>query len=412
MQRHFCVLLFTACSLWAMVVTLFVAACSSGSGGNEEQSEGAVKLVLGKLQVPLLDSISVHVSATGMKDLHLSANFANDNVKIEGIPLGENRKFEVKVYADGGKEVLTGEANAHIVAGQTATIPIALTALSGFLRIEVPLGLANSENIHSGVLHLDSLVFQMQIETGKGVFATGALPLNRTFNLNLRLMNIGGDTLFLGQDSIILTSISQTKTIQLRSTRGSAILALEASSSEPTQILAMLPKSTSRPPLYYGDLFFTEIFADPKTNGNDFEYMEIYNATLDTLELSKCRIAQTINSNSTAVTQRFSMPEDLILLPMKFLYFGRDSVMGTDFKYKSFTLSNTGQSLGFFCESTISTVSTIIDTLSYSNTGENKFPLSQGNTMQLPLSNFANRTSGSSWCTSPDPSPKQDANCQ
>jgi len=392
MQKHFCVLLFTACGLWAMVITLFLAACSSGLSGDEEQSDGTVKLVLGKLQVPLFDSISVHVTAESMKSLHISANFVNDNVKIEGIPLGEARKFEVKVYADGGKEVLRGNATADIVANQTATISISLTALSGFLRVEIPLGLSNNEKIHSGILHLDSLEFQMQIETGKGVFSTGALPLDQNFNLSLQLMNSDGDTLFLGDKQIKLSSITQTETIPLRSNMGSAILELEASLDGPVQILAKLP-STSRSPRN-GDLFFTEIFAYTKSYGEDFEYMEIYNATLDTLILSNCHIKQN--------TSTLNMSENLILPPMEYLFFGRDSVANADFNYQKFTLNNSGANLdlGFYCGELT------VDSLKYSS----PFPLKQGIPMQLPLSNFADRANGVSWCSGS--SPKQDASCQ
>ncbi len=395
MQRHFCVLLFTACGLWAMVIALFVMACSSVSGENEEQSDGTVKLVLGRLQVPLFDSISVHVSADDMKSLHISANSVNDNIKIEGIPLGENRKFEVKVYADNGKEVLEGEAVADIIANQAATIPISLNALSGFLRLEIPLGLANRENIHSGTLLLDSLEFEMQIESGKGIFSTGALPLNQVFNLYLKLMDEGGDTLFFGEKQITLSSILQTETMLLQSTKSSVILELEASSSEPMQILAVLPTSVSRPPENYGDLFFTEIFANPQVSGDDFEYMEIYNATLDTLMLSYCEIKH-------ASSLILKMPDSLILPPMSFLFFGRENVGNADFNYKSFKLNNSGNNLdlGFYCGTFA------IDTLNYSS----PFPLKQGTAMQLPLSNFADRANGTSWCLGF--SRKQDALCQ
>ncbi|MCL2207806.1 MAG: hypothetical protein FWB90_06915 [Fibromonadales bacterium] len=393
MIRHFCVLFFAASTLWTAVVTLFLAACSSGGGsiGHEEQRGGSAKLVLGRLQVPLFDSISVHVSAANMENIHISANSVNENLKIDGIPLGENRKFEVKVYADNGKPVLSGEASADISAGQTVTLPISLTPLSGFLRLEIPLGLANSENIHSGTLSLDSLNFQMQIENGKGIFSTGALPLNLAFTLKLELKDPKGSVLFFGEKQIKLSALQQTETMQLQSNRGSAVLELEASSIEPLQILAILPKSQTRTPQYYGDLFFTEIYADPKTNGEPFEYMEVYNATLDTLELGLCQISQ------------LKMPEGLILPPMEFLFFGQDSVENTDFKYKGLNLTNTGFKISFSCGNQV------IDSLSTTKNADNPFPISRGKAMQLPLSNFKNRDKGSSWCFGF--SPKQDAYC-
>jgi hypothetical protein len=97
------------------------------------------------------------------------------------------------------------------------------------------------------------------------------------------------------------------------------------------------------------------------------------------------------------------MPDDLILLPTEFLYFGRDSVMDADFNYEKFRLVQGGQSLGFFCGKSI------IDTLTFHAVGDNPFPLMLGKAMQLPLSNFAERATGTSWCIGK--SPRNDASC-
>jgi hypothetical protein len=167
------------------------------------------------------------------------------------------------------------------------------------------------------------------------------------------------------------------------------------------QILAMLPISISRQPENYGDLFFTEIFAETK-NDAAFQYLEIYNATLDTLELSQCRIAR--NAITSATTYHYKILEDLILPPMEFLYLGRDSVANADFYYTGLKLEKNGHSLGFFCGTFV------IDTLDFSANSGNSFPIAQGKAMQLPLANFENRTNGSFWCSGF--SPKQDAECQ
>jgi len=384
------------------LAAICITACSHGGGDNGQLGDSGVSLFLGRLQVPLFDSISVNVSGADMANIHISTNSIKDNIKIDGIPLGENREFAVKVYADQGKLVQEGKATADLNSNQTVTIPISLKALAGFLRLEIPLGLLNNTDVHSGTLFLNSLEFKMQIENGKGVFNTGALPLNQIFALNLELKNLKGEIIFTGQKQITLSAILQTETMQLQSTKGSAILELEANYNKPVQILAMLPLSTSRKPENYGDLFFTEIFADPKTNGDGFEYLEIYNATLDTLELSSCRIAT--NRNTNAATTRLDMPENLILPPMEFLFFGRDSVENADFNYEKFGLGNTAQSLGFFCGNSV------IDSLYYSTKEENPFPMAKGKAMQLPLSNFANRAIGASWCFGS--SPRQDAFCQ
>jgi len=399
MLRHFYIL---GAAATAAIVS-FVVACSGGGGGRSSGGDGEggiVKLFLGKLQVPMFDSISVNVFASDMDTIHISKKSLEDNLKIEGVPQGENRKFQVKIYADSGKLVQKGEATADIKADESTTIPITLEALFGFLRLEVPLGFINNTGVSSGKLSLNGSNFKMTFENGKGVFNTNALPLNKELSLNIELYDEKGKTLFYGNEKITLNSISQSKTMQLSSYNGSAILKLTAKHEGPTQILALLP-SISRPPKNYGDVFFTEIFVYPKTSGDSYEYLEIYNATIDTLELSHCRIAR--NRNTTASTQKFNMPDSLIIPPMEFLFFGRDSVDDAFFKYKGFTLANTEQSLGIFCDSIV------IDSLFYSNKTEIKFPLVMGTPMQLPLENYKNRALGSSWCLGF--SPGEDAIC-
>jgi len=402
MIRHFCVLCIAAFSFWSAMFGLLFVACSgggSGGGGSGNATEGNVKLFLGKLQVPMFDSISVVVSAADMASIHVSKKTLDENLKIEGIPEGETRKFEVKIYADSGVLVQKGEAIADIKAGESITIPLKLEALVGFLSLEIPLGFTNSTGVSSGKLYLDDMEFDMQIENGKGIFNTGSLPLDKDFNIRIELKDENGEILFTGSKNITLSSISQTETMQSQSTRGSVILELSASSAGSSQGQVTLP-SNSRPPKNYGDVFFTEIFADPKTNGNDFEYLEIYNSTIDTLKLSGCRIAR--DRNTTANTYKFDMPDNLTLAPMEFLFFGRDSVKNAHFYYKGLTLANTGQSLGIFCDKTV------IDSIYFSK-AEN-FPLKTGTAMQLPIKNYESRTLGSSWCLGF--SPGEDAICK
>jgi hypothetical protein len=94
----------------------------------------------------------------------------------------------------------------------------------------------------------------------------------------------------------------------------------------------------------------------------------------------------------------------LVLPPIDYIILGRNSVLNANFNYGSYALLKTGQSLGFFCGDLT------IDTLTYSKSGDNVFPLAKGKAMQLPLAYYSNRTQGESWCFGF--SPKTDAICQ
>jgi len=388
MLRFFCILFATAC----------IAACSHGVDKELYENKG-VNLSLGKLQVPFFDSISVQVSAADMASIHISQNSLGNNIKIEGIPEGEARKFEVKVYADCGKLVQEGEAIADIKADESIIIPITLNALLGFLKLEIPLGFTNNTGVSSGKLFLENMEFEMIFENGKGVFNTKALSLNKKLFLNIELYDENEELLFTGEKEITLHSISQNETMQLHSIKGSATLELIASSDGPMQILAILPASAygKRTPQNYGDIFFTEIYANP-TENDYFQYMELYNSTSDTMQLSNyCKIVRMDNGTEHKIT-------DLTIPPMSYAIIGRNSVLNKDYYCGTFALLKTEMSLGLFCGNSA------IDTLTYSSKGDNKFPLEKGLAMQLSLSNFANRNLGTSWCFGF--SPKQDALCQ
>jgi len=402
MLKRFGILFIPACATWAAAITIFITACSKSGGGGEEHENASIRLFLGKLEVPMFDSISVHISAADMANIHIVEKTTKDNLRIDGIPQGENRKFEIKIYADSGKLVQSGDATADIKAGETVNIPIFLNTMQGFLKLEIPLGIQNTSGISSGKLFLNSLVLNMKIENGKGIFSTGAFPLNETIALRIELKNSNGDILFFGQKQITLSSILQTETMQLQPTTGSAVLELQASSEGPAQILAMLPESEYgfRTPKNFGDLFFTEIFTDP-ADGDHFQYIELYNITLDTLQLADCKIAR--NREYTGTNGRLILKE-LLLPPMEYIVLGRMSVVNANYNYGSFTLLKTEQSLGFFCGDLA------IDTLTYFNKGDNIFPMSKGSAMQLPLENYKNRAIGSSWCFGF--SPKSNAICR
>jgi len=381
-------------------IVSFFAACGKGggsSGGGDEEG-GSVKLYLGKLSVPMFDSITVTISAADMATIYVSKKSLDENLKIDGIPQGEDREFEVKVYAD-GKLVQKGKASSPIVADESVVVPIILDALYGFLRLEIPIG--NNSIIRSGKMSIDyNLVYEMTFENGKGVFNTNALQLDEPLFLRIELRGENGDLLFSGEEHVILRFISQTETIKLSSTNGSAVLELTASSEGPMQILATLPATAYGKgfPENYGDIMFTEIYANPASTEDDyFQYMELYNSTSDTLQLSNCKIKRTDKNSDSIKISNFNIP------PMSYAIIGRNKVQDKDYS-SSFSLLKTAMGLGLFCKEQA------IDTLTFSNKGENIFPLEKGTPMQLPLENYKTRTLGSSWCLGS--SPRKDAICQ
>lgn len=378
---------------------VFLVACGREGGGTiSPQEQSFVRLQLGRNQVPGLDSVVVGVSGSEMAPLHFAYNEFTPQLVLEDIPPGPDRRFVVQVYASGGVLVQQGESVADILSGETVNLTVALQALVGFLHIHVPLGLNNEWGIVSGELQVldeggDTFVYSMTLGEGFGAFETTALPLNNPLLVQLKLHDASGSTLFTGERTVVLANIVQNEELTLRSTRGTAAITIQLASMEPLQILANLPVSSKRAPMAANEMLFTEIFAYPKTGGDDYEYLEIYNTTLDTLHLQGCSIGR--SRSSSGATSVFALSEAVSVAPMEYYVLGRDSADLADEHYSSFVLSNSGQSLVLFCGDLV------LDSLSYlpASDAENPFPLSMGVSMQLPIAQWKQRHQGSSWCS-------------
>lgn len=386
------------CSM-AVLFAMILGGCGGGSSSDPTPTldQGAVRLLLGQNTLPSFDSLVVHISASAMENRHFAYTALTEECILDDIPPGSDRNFKVQVYADGGQLVQQGEAVSDVAAGETIALTVVLQALAGFLQVEVPLGLGNSLGIARGTLTLSATgaadrTVAMLLENGKGSFATGALPLDVEFVLRVQLYNASGTVLYNGQRTVKLATLVQTETLTLTSTQGTARLQLQLASSKPAQILASLPSATRRVPAASAEVIFTELLPYPKTSGDDFEFMELYNTTLDTLELSGCSIARL--RTSSGASARLELPAGFTLAPMAYGVLGRDSATFAPLRYQSFVLSNSGQSLVLYCGSVL------LDSLYYSAATDtlNPFPLEAGKSLQLPLSNWQKRTLGSSWC--------------
>lgn len=384
-----------------LLATWLQSCGGDGGGGAVLPTRCEARILLGKESVPLFDSLVVLVSSSDMTSMHFLFSDLQEELKLTDLPPGTDRTFKVQVFADGGQMVQQGEVVSDLPSGEPVTLNMVLLALAGFLRIEVPLGFDNSAGIVAGSMVLKSSgqpdkTYVLQIVDGKGFFLTGALPLNTDFMLQIDLIDTGNVILFNGTRSLRLASLLQNESLALKSTRGEANLVLTLASGEPMQILASLPVAQLRVPVKEHEVLFTELFPYPKTSGDDYEFMELYNTTLDTLDLSGCIIGKT--RTSSGATAALSMPTGTLLAPMAYWVLGRDSVSFAQYRYTSFVLSNSGQSLLLHC------AGLVLDSLTYALPSDlvNPFPLVAGASMQLPLRNWQSRALGASWCAGED----------
>jgi hypothetical protein len=371
-----------------------------GGGHNSESSpiDALVQVTLAKETMESLDSLSLTVSATGMVSIHKKWSGFPGVADLGGIPPGSARRFLAKGYA-GGKIVQQGEAVADLVAGETKLLNISLEALFGFVQMEVPLGMSNPLGVQTGLLLLtgngqnDSLALSGTLPNK--YFRSGPLPLNQKYRIEVQLFDSAGKLIYSGEDSAQVSASTPEIALVLRSLVAGVSLGLILKSNPDIYGKVILPGSLRRVPRASQDLLILEMLPNPKSNGNDYEYTEIFNATLDTLNLDSCRLAKDrVTTGTTTAVKLLGCS----IAPGAFAIVGRDSVPFADCSAGEFSLSNTGQSVIVHCGNLL------VDSIAYSSPTDslNPFPLVVGKSLEIPIARHLERALGTKWCAGVD----------
>ncbi|HSQ42962.1 MAG TPA: hypothetical protein VLM37_11845 [Fibrobacteraceae bacterium] len=396
----------------------FWSACGGGHGETSLEMEAQIHLTIARATSQDLDSLVLSISAEDMDTLRKSWTKETSTLEIGSILPGSQRALVVEAFAD-GFAVQRGETVLDLVAGETRSVTLNLTAIYGYLTLTVPLGLANPLGVTDGILVLSSEegidTLNLEGTLPNRYFQSGGLELGQTYTISIVLLDSNGTQLYSGLDTVLVEVDSPELSVSL----GSLVAELSVNLSLDTTPIVngwlALPGSESRTPESWHDLVIVELLPNPKTSGDDWEYTEIFNATLDTLLLDSCALAKTIGaiSASTSVTLTgCSIP------PGNFRVIGRDSVPFADCSAGEFTLTNSGQTVVLHCGDLR------IDSIVFHSASDslNPFPLSVGASIQIPVADYAQRDSGAAWCAGVDSvdmgnefyvlgSPGEDAEC-
>ncbi|MFA6341385.1 MAG: hypothetical protein WCX75_00870 [Fibrobacteraceae bacterium] len=372
---------------------LLLSACHDNASSNKTPYEGgtaAVRLDIGDMEMPLLDSITI--DCMGADTTHLVSTSIDNIFSMDLLPFNP-WVFRARVYANGGLLTQEGETEATVNAGDQLDLLIQLRALIGFIYLEIPLGLGNPLGIESGTLkiisnHVDT-TYTFELDDKEATLGTKALALGETYFIKINLFNALKDTVYAFSDSILINADNSFPTIILESLRGEISVSIQMQTMSPLEWQATFSTSKKRTPIA-GDLLITEFFADPKSSGTKFEFVEIYNGTLDSLILDSCTLAESSSKTETL------LPANTVIPPSTFWVLGSDSVNAADVIIDTLGLPKTSHALVFHCKSEV------IDSLWYNSktdsTNTNPFPLATGKTTQLPLDNWKTQEAGTSWC--------------
>lgn len=389
-------------TLWALALSTFalaLSACGKDSAektiANTEGVSAKVQLELHYTSVPLMDSLVI--DCIGADTLHLVKSPDEHSLELDLFP-HDHWKFLAKIYANGNL-MQKGEVEARLEAGKTEEINIKMRPLAGFIYLRIPLGFGSPVKIAYGQMELqseDSLyTYLMEIVDSDGVFHTDFLALEKSYRLKITLFDQLDNNIYQVEDSLYLSPNNPVPSLELKSLRGKAAIAIEIADNANLEIQMNLPASRRSP--QKNDLVITEFLSAPlKTDSNQYEFIEIYNGSIDTLLLGGC----TIGTGSTG-SKAWEITANGIA-PGKSLVFG-DTSASTPVAFRNTAtwgdLTNTKSSIVLQCNGTI------LDSLFYSNIQDsatvipnNSNPSKNPQSTQLNLRLWQTRGLGESWC--------------
>ncbi|MCQ2100920.1 MAG: lamin tail domain-containing protein [Fibrobacter sp.] len=310
----------TKCFLAAI---LFCAAffwnCGTDSTNNQLSSvdveKTSVSLRFSYTETPLVDSLVL--DCLGPDTLHLIHAPGNPDFSLDLFP-SDHWSFKAKIYANGDL-LQMGELEAKLSAGAAVNLSIQMHAIVGFVYIEVPLGLNNSAGVTRGTMTLtsdkDSYTIPMTQTATAGIFKSGMLKLGANYDVEITLFGEDGKGIYKLKDKFLLTEDSPVPNLTLNSLRSQVSLMVNFAPEKNVELTLPLPAGYRKPRA--NELLITEVMAAPDNKDTtQYEFVEIYNGSLDTLILDDCAIGLTSSSSTKFIPLTVSEipPNEILVL--------------------------------------------------------------------------------------------------
>lgn len=300
----------TALALWN---------CSSDSSHDDSiqafqlGTQANVALNLDYSDTPLIDSLVL--DCYGSDTLHFVHSVEKKLFNLDVFPSDE-WIFKAKLYAN-GTLMQEGEITTALEAGATINLKIPMHALVGFVYVEIPIGFGNPAGIKKGEMKLtskdESYTYPMVFNSDNVSFKSGDLKLNREYHITLTMQDESGKSIFSLEDDFSLDENSPIPNFQIASLRSKIALAIELAKDVNVQVTLKLP-ATKRTPVA-NDLIMSEFFvvANDK-DSSQYNFVEFYNGSTDTLVLDKCSLGKTSSVTGAADIGTTSLPPNEVLV--------------------------------------------------------------------------------------------------
>ena len=357
-----------------------------------------VALSLDYTETPLLDSLVL--DCYGTDTLHLVHSIEKKSFNLDLFP-GDEWVFNAKLYANGAL-MQEGEVTTSLEAGSAVNLQIPLHALVGFVYVKIPIGFGNPAGITKGDMTLTSngetFTYPMVFDSEYVTFTSDDLKLDREYHISITMQDESGKTIFSMEDNFTLDESSPIPNFQIESLRSKIALAIEVAKDVNLQVSLKLPAMKRAPAA--NDIIVSEFFFISNTkDSSQYNFVEFYNGSTDTLVLDKCLFGKTSNVSGAAEIETLELPPNEVLVVGDH----ETADIAGIYKYTE-TMPTFGKSSGTLV---LQCNGTVLDSLYYGKADSlhvNPLPIGSSSaavriSTQLNVGLWNKRTEGDSWCT-------------
>ncbi len=384
-------------ALWLSWLSLLFTGCSE----NQESPSAIPHLSTASLELgyypSLPDSVQGKVIIQPTNALGFEIELQNNPQLLTDLVPDTSTQIE-GIFQDAQNRILyQGDTTLAVLGGVRTNLEMTLRPQFKSLWVEIPLGYGNPLGIQQGELILiaagDSTLFPLVIASNeKGRIEIPRLFLNTEYQWQLQLKDSTNQVLY--EDVRVLSGndlLDSSYVFQLRSLFAEVGLTLFLPNPDEISFHYEFKNRSLRLPQSQ-ELRITEFMANPKSSGDEWEWVEIFNQSLDTLILDSCFLKRSMESASGA-----SISSPLVggrIAPFSYLSLGRDSSQASQI-YSGLTLLNSGQSLVLDCSGEL------IDSVDYRLQGFDLL-LNSGHSVALRLdeTSWNSPLNSLSWCLS------------
>lgn len=346
------------------------------------------------------DSVVVSATGEGFPAQRHAFSEGQGQVMLQGLPAGARCRLEVMAYG-GGRLLYQAQVETVIDALRKQPVDVVLRPCFGRVRAQVLLTALES-GVTDGRMVLtagtQTYTAQWSRKGALGAWVADTLPEGEGYAIEVELFDAAGQAMYRAQQTGIkvLAGTESKVEITLLPTQVKPALKLTLSPVAATDVVLRVP-SRLRAPGVSGELQITELYPIPSAadSGSEGEWLEIMNATGDSLSLAGCRISREL---STTDTRNLRLDSVGILAPGAAVTLGR-SASGAQYRVGAFSLVNTSTTLWLTCQGD----SSIQDTVRYegSGTSENAVILREGQVAQRHPSSLGAIARPDDFCIQP-----------